>query len=240
MPTPADIWGQTDPLIGTVEQPNGSNHAPPVTPWYYGWDAAWCAMYVSYCLAHGGFSDDGGETCNIGRIAGIVQTTPKGWAYCPYLRKNFEDAGRFYSEPEPGDIFITGDEGHTGFCWRVNSDGSFQTVEGNYGNMVALGRRWINDQSGFCRPPYDGVAAGPPAPAVEDYLPFPGTTRRGSRGEAVRQVQKRLVVHGHAITVDGVFGPITDARVRVHQRAWRLEVDGVVGPKTWATLRVTP
>lgn len=238
MPTPNDVWGKTDSLVGLREQPMGSNNAPPVTEWYYGWKAAWCAMYVSYCLAHGGFSDDGGETCNIGRISGVTQTTAKGWAYCPYLRKNFEDAGRFHHTPQVGDIFIVANESHTGFVWRVNNDGTFNTVEGNYGNMCALGRRRVSDQAGFCRPPYD-VVGTPPQPPVGDYLPFPGTTRRGSRGEAVRQVQQRLVVHGHKLSIDGDFGPATDRRVRVHQEAWRLEIDGVVGPKTWATLRVT-
>lgn len=240
MTTPTDIWGSTDPLVGTREQPMGSNHAPPVTEWYYGWNAAWCAMYVSYCLAHGGFSDDGGQTLNLNRLIGITQTTAKGWAYCPYLRKNFEDAGRWYSEPQVGDIFIIRSEGHTGFVWKVNGDGTFQTVEGNYGNMVALGRRRVIDQAGFCRPPYDSQAAPQPVPSTGDYLPFPGVTRRGSRGEAVRQVQRRLIVHGHQLAVDGDFGPMTERRVKVHQQAWRLEVDGIVGPKTWATLRVTP
>ncbi|MDT8434668.1 MAG: peptidoglycan-binding protein [Anaerosomatales bacterium] len=38
------------------------------------------------------------------------------------------------------------------------------------------------------------------------------------------------------ITVDGVFGPVTESRVREFQRINRLKVDGVVGKNTWSAL----
>lgn len=56
----------------------------------------------------------------------------------------------------------------------------------------------------------------------------PLTLRRGSKGEAVKRVQRVV-----GATVDGDFGPATESLVRVFQRDHSLLVDGVVGPKTW-------
>jgi peptidoglycan hydrolase-like protein with peptidoglycan-binding domain len=58
--------------------------------------------------------------------------------------------------------------------------------------------------------------------------------RRGSTGNAVRRVQKRLTLAGYdAGDVDGIFGPATEAGVKALQRASGLDDDGVVGPQTW-------
>lgn len=57
--------------------------------------------------------------------------------------------------------------------------------------------------------------------------------RRGSRGEAVRELQ--LLLGG--VVVDGDFGPATERVVEAYQRRSGLVADGVVGPATWAALR---
>jgi hypothetical protein len=57
------------------------------------------------------------------------------------------------------------------------------------------------------------------------------TVQRGSTGDAVRAVQ--LAVR---VSIDGDFGPVTQAAVRRFQSAHKLAVDGVVGPKTWNAL----
>lgn len=56
--------------------------------------------------------------------------------------------------------------------------------------------------------------------------------RMGSRGEPVRELQNLL----RGLTVDGIFGPATEARVREFQRAQGIVADGVVGPVTWGRL----
>lgn len=68
------------------------------------------------------------------------------------------------------------------------------------------------------------------------------TLRRGSRGEAVRELQTRLTLRGYDIGpsgADGIFGPATRAAVMAFQRARGLEADGIAGRLTWAALRRT-
>jgi putative chitinase len=57
------------------------------------------------------------------------------------------------------------------------------------------------------------------------------TLRRGSTGDAVKQMQQKL-----GIPSDGDFGAGTEAAVRKWQAANGLTADGVVGPKTLAAL----
>jgi N-acetylmuramoyl-L-alanine amidase-like protein/putative peptidoglycan binding protein len=61
------------------------------------------------------------------------------------------------------------------------------------------------------------------------------TLRRGARGDLVRQIQTDLMV-----TVDGTFGPGTEAALRQFQRDHGLVPDGIVGPRTWASLEIPP
>lgn len=57
------------------------------------------------------------------------------------------------------------------------------------------------------------------------------TLRKGSRGQDVRILQKKL-----ALAQDGIFGPVTEEAVKEFQRERKLTVDGIVGLKTWAAL----
>jgi peptidoglycan hydrolase-like protein with peptidoglycan-binding domain len=68
-----------------------------------------------------------------------------------------------------------------------------------------------------------------PADIIADAPPVRPTLRRGSSGESVRALQGKLFV-------DGVFGPNTEDAVRRFQHVHGLTVDGIVGPKTWAKL----
>jgi peptidoglycan hydrolase-like protein with peptidoglycan-binding domain len=58
-------------------------------------------------------------------------------------------------------------------------------------------------------------------PVLSAYL------REGSSGAAVRRLQKKI-----GATVDGRFGPKTEARLKAWQRSHHLTADGVVGPRT--------
>ena len=56
----------------------------------------------------------------------------------------------------------------------------------------------------------------------------------GDTGEAVRALQSVFPV----LTVDGDFGPKTEAAVVDFQQMFGLAVDGIAGPETWHTLMV--
>ena len=63
--------------------------------------------------------------------------------------------------------------------------------------------------------------------------------RRGGRGEAVRDVQHRLLGAGLRISgdeLDGSFGTSTEEAVREFQRRRGLPSDGLVGTDTWSQL----
>ncbi len=74
--------------------------------------------------------------------------------------------------------------------------------------------------------------------------PFgPPTISMGSQGLYVAYCQNLLNVRisqSPVLWVDGIFGTLTNQRVRQFQTMRMLEVDGIVGPQTWAALEAGP
>ena len=85
------------------------------------------------------------------------------------------------------------------------------------------------------KPPTPSRPASPapaPAPAAGPLAPYARTTlKRGSTGPAVRALQSAL-----SITVDGGYGPLTEASVKAFQTRRNLPANGVCGPATWSVL----
>jgi peptidoglycan hydrolase-like protein with peptidoglycan-binding domain len=67
--------------------------------------------------------------------------------------------------------------------------------------------------------------------------PWP-LVRQGAKNHPVRTLQCLLRARGHGVTVDGDFGPNTEAAVRAFQQEQHLASDGVVGPNSWRALIV--
>ena len=65
--------------------------------------------------------------------------------------------------------------------------------------------------------------------------PWP-EVKNGNNRHPVRTLQYLLRARGHGVTVDGVFGPRTEAAVKAFQTSHGLAANGVVGPDTWAAL----
>ena len=62
--------------------------------------------------------------------------------------------------------------------------------------------------------------------------------RNGSTGDAVKKVQEMLDTVGFSPgSIDGIFGPKTEAAVRAFQESVKIAVDGIVGPDTTGALK---
>ena len=68
------------------------------------------------------------------------------------------------------------------------------------------------------------------APVRETSVSLP-VLEKGIECEAVKLVQQKV-----GATVDGQFGPKTDAAVRAYQKKNNLDVDGIVGRQTWTQI----
>ncbi len=118
-------------------------------------------------------------------------------------------------------------------------------------SIPAGGYLWVKYDDVFAAK--DVIALFPPAAPVPEPVPDDGkaddtvvvlrtlrlkTTRMC--GDDVKQYQTRINVHGGSLTVDGVFGPASDAACRAFQATQGLTVDGICGAKTWAALNADP
>ena len=67
---------------------------------------------------------------------------------------------------------------------------------------------------------------------------MPAPLHSGGHGEAVRDLQQRLVAFGSDVAPDdaGSFGTGTEAAVRAFQDTRGLRIDGIVGRETWSAL----
>lgn len=87
------------------------------------------------------------------------------------------------------------------------------------------------------------IKSGSASPVSETSAPVDSSSvelpilRIGMRGPAVVRLQERLQTAGFFRgSLDGIFGPETQAAVKAAQQSYSLEADGVVGPATWRFL----
>lgn len=128
---------------GVHEVPDGSNQGDGVDQFIKGYGPVpWCMLFVSHCDA------EANEGWALGRReAGTHRAWKKATELGIYFPK--EEV-----EPEPGDWFLMQyrradgsfkGKGHVGFILRVSKDGlTFQTIEANAGNRVAVKTRRVS------------------------------------------------------------------------------------------------
>jgi N-acetyl-anhydromuramyl-L-alanine amidase AmpD len=131
-----------------------------------------------------------------------------------------------------GDSWPTVSRGATGERVRtvqylLRQHGQELTVDGVFGSATETAVRALQRARGLTE---NGTVDRNTWPALIV------TVRSGSAGEAVKAVQSQLNTRGHGLTVDGRFGPRTDAAVRDFQADSGLTVNGSVDPSTWYRL----
>lgn len=157
---------------------------------------AWCDVFVDWC-----FYQLAGR--NAAKAQAIeCQTGPLG-AGCLYSRQYYQQQGRLFTTPQPGDqvFFQSGGEiSHTGIVETVNGN-TITTIEGNTSDQVArrtytLGNGYIKD---FGRPKYDAdTGSTGPVTATQPATPAPATEKTPT-GETVYTVKAGDTLSGIAL-----------------------------------------
>ena len=114
-----DVLNQARAWIGIGENPPGCNHNEITT--YYGYDAAWCCMFIWAIFNKSGHGDlfmGGGKE-----------------AYCFTVKDWYQARGKFGSTPQPGALVIYGGSGHIGIVESVSGN-SWVSIEGNLSDTV--------------------------------------------------------------------------------------------------------
>lgn len=143
--------------IGTKENPANSNKVKYNTEYYgrvvSGTAYPWCCTFVWWVFKVCGAAElfcGGGKT-----------------AYCPSVENFYKKQGRWFGSAKPGDLVLfdfshKGLSGHIGIVEKLNSDGTYTTIEGNTGsgndaNGGAVMRRirYKSSIRGFARPNYE-------------------------------------------------------------------------------------
>jgi putative peptidoglycan binding protein len=131
--------------------------------------------------------------------------------------------------------------------WRVNVAVGFETLAGlirahgvrggfrRYNGSGPMAEKYADDAMEKLARWRDRFGRAAPSPSPDPVL------RLGSRGPAVAELQRVLNAwypNDVRIAVDGVFGPATEAAVRLCQSLAGITVDGVVGPQTRRVLHL--
>lgn len=142
--------------IGVKEQPVNSNKVKYNTE-YYGSEVSgsaypWCCAFVWWVFKH----------CNASELFYDGKKT----AYCPTVENYYKKHNQWFTVGKPGDMVLfdfsgKGIAGHIGIVEKVNSDGSYTTIEGNTGSgndanggVVMRRTRYKSKIRGFARPNY--------------------------------------------------------------------------------------
>lgn len=235
-------------FIGVKESPANSNNVIFNTD-YYGKEVSgtsypWCCAFVwdifHMCGASGLFYD--------GKKTARCQTVYE-WAKEKRLTVS-------KSNGRKGDMVIfdwngDGHADHIGFIISRNSDGSYNTIEGNTavgndsnGGEVMQRKRTQSSILAIVRPKYSSSVSSTSTVDTSSknvkknpYNTPTKNVKKGQTGNSVKWVQWELNESGYSLKVDGDFGRDTLAAVRNFQKTRKLSVDGIVGTKTRAALQ---
>lgn len=203
---------------------------------------AWCDIFVDWLF----YKLFGADTA----MKMLCQPAKSAGAGCLYSAQYYKQAGRFFSQPQPGDqIFFSyapGEYSHTGIVESV-SGSTVNTIEGNTSDQVARRSYPVSGSSivGYGRPKWEfatGISAPVSVPDTSPATQAPqsdSVLRVGSVGSAVRDMQTKLQSLGYNLGrygADGEFGGDTLKAVQQFQKDHGLAADGEAGTQTLAAI----
>jgi len=209
--------------------------------WYYGSDVSgsgydWCVVFLQWLFYKLSASDMLiVKTANVGTIA--VEFKNKG----KLVTKNYK-VGDLVIFSWSGDksTWISGVKtlDHIGIIERVNSDGSYTTIEGNTGGTkngeVKRCTRYLSQISCACRPDYKAESVIKFSTYnIKMSKIFKGSSK--NKKEQVKALQALLFAYGYkgkdkkALTLDGIFGDNTEYALKAFEKAKGLDKHGVHG-----------
>lgn len=236
--------------VGTKESPAYSNNVIFNTHYYgrevrdgNGASYPWCVTFV----------------WDIFRMAGASELFYDGkkTAWCDAVRDWAKARGLVVSKSEGkhGDLVLFDwnnnySADHIGFIDCKNSNGTYQTVEGNTsagnnsnGGEVQIRTRYQSEIMMIIRPKYESEETKPvePAPTTNKGVVTVELNKlwKGHKNNQVRAMQILLIGRGYScgsMGADGDFGQRTYDAVIKFQKAMDIDVDGVCGVQTWTKL----
>lgn len=226
-----------DGFVGLTETPPGSNRTPIGKE--FGWDGvAWCAETVSVACKRLGFP------LHEAAVAKIEEHARSGHWGMGWTRKPTRASAVCFDFGGRGNWA----DMHTGVVYEVLNSTQFRTIEGNHHDRCDRVLRDMKYVRGFATFPFDpplprpasSVAGAPPFnPDRGQYSLYPFNKHKpniykGLANGYVSYLQGVLKNKANGrIVVDGVFGEVTESRVKDLQRFFHKTVDGIVGPATW-------
>jgi uncharacterized protein (TIGR02594 family) len=174
---------------------------------------SWCGCTVGYCVAK----------------SGVRPVYTKGVDTKSFLwAQAWLDWGTPVTAPQPGDVLVFdfghGDH-HVTLFDHDNGNGTWACLGGNQDHQVMVSNFWRSQCIGIRRLPAAGAVQTTTGTSIHPEV------KLNDVGSVVSELQHLL-----GVTVDGEFGPETDAAVRAYQATHGLDVDGDVGDETWAAL----
>lgn len=169
---------------------------------------------------------------------------------CQTMYNKAKAASRIVKKPQAGALALfynsSGTHYHVEFIYKVddtrfytigfNTSGA-SSVVANGGGVCAKKYAITSTAAHFFLPEYKGKVnlTDSTAGTSVTYLKY------GSKGDAVKDIQTKLIYLGYSCGVygsDGEFGSGTMAAVKMFQKTQNLTVDGIVGEKTSTALNV--
>lgn len=111
----------------------------------------WCASFVAWCFYKAAAPDPKGTA-----LAAQYQPTKDNCGCgCPWNATYYRNKKKLFTDPKEGDVFYLGkigNETHMGFVYKIYDNYSFDSIEGNHNNKVAIVRRKFAECCEFGRP----------------------------------------------------------------------------------------